>query len=224
VLCLAATVVLDFLSVQWEGFSSLGCGGLGLHSCLDLAGHGQESLLNIGGGLGRSLEEFNSKRVGEFLALLRRDDTLARQIGLIAHQKLVDVLGGVSINLVQPLLYIVEGFLVGDIVHDDNSVGAAVIRRCNGTESFLSGGIPDLELDRLSVQFDRSNLKVNTNGGNVGFGVSVVRESKEQTRFTDAGVSNKEQLEQIIVFRVHCCILLFGSVGFCMLVEARDET
>jgi len=197
--CLAASAaVLDLFSRKGKRLSSLSSSGLGLHSCLDLAGHGQESLLDVGGSLGRSLEEFNSERVGKFLALLRRDNTLARQIGLITYQELVDVFGSVSVNFVQPLLYIVEGFLVGDIVDDDNSVGAAVIRRCNGAESFLSSSIPDLELDCLSVQFDRSNLKVNTNGGNVGFGVSVVRESKEQTRFTDAGVSNKEQLEQII--------------------------
>lgn len=155
-------------------------------------------MLDVGGSLGRRFEELNAQRVGKFLALFRRDHTLARQIGLITHQKLVDVLGSVSINLVQPLLYIVEGFLIGDIVDNDNSVGAAIVRRCNGAESFLSGCIPDLELDRLSVQLDRSNFEVNANGGNVGFGVGVVRESKEQTRLTDAGVSNKEQLEQII--------------------------
>eukprot|EP00531_Pseudo-nitzschia_arenysensis_P013583 CAMPEP_0116145440 /NCGR_PEP_ID=MMETSP0329-20121206/16591_1 /TAXON_ID=697910 /ORGANISM="Pseudo-nitzschia arenysensis, Strain B593" /LENGTH=178 /DNA_ID=CAMNT_0003641039 /DNA_START=390 /DNA_END=925 /DNA_ORIENTATION=- len=162
----------------------------------------KKALFDVGGGLGRSLEEFNSERVGKFLALLRRDNTLARQIGLITDQELVDVFGRVSVNLVQPLLYIVEGFLVSDIVDDDNSVGAAVIGRCNGAESFLSSGIPDLELDCLSVQFNRSDFEINTNGGNVGFGVSVVRESKEQTRFTDTGVSNEKELEQIIAEKV----------------------
>lgn len=77
-------------------------------------------------------------------------------------------------------------------------MGTAVVRRCNGTESFLSGGIPNLELDCLSVQLDRSNFEIYTDRGNVGFGVSVIRESKKQTRFTNTGVSNKEQLEQII--------------------------
>ena len=194
----ASAAALDFLSRKRKGLSSLGGGGLSLHSCLDLAGHSQESLLNIGGGLGRSLEEFNAERVGEFLTLFRRNDTLARQIRLITHQQLVDVFGGVSINLVQPLLNIVEGFLVGHIVYDDNSVSPAIVRGCNGSESFLSGGIPDLELDGLSIQLNCSDFEINTNGGDVGFGVSVVCESKEQTRFTDTGVSNKEQFEQIV--------------------------
>jgi len=207
--CLAAsTVALDFLSRKGKGFSSLGRSGLGLHSCLDLASHGQESLLDVGGSLGGGFEEFNAEGVGKFFALLRRNNTLARQIGLITNEKLIDVLGRVSINLVQPLFNIVEGFLVGNIIDDDNSVSAAVVRRCNGAESFLSGCVPDLELDRLSVQLDRSNFEVDTDRRNVGFGVSVIRESKEQTRFTDTGVSNKEQLEQIIAVVVIILMIL----------------
>jgi len=197
--CLAASrVALDCLSSKRKGFSSSGSSWLGLHSCLDLTGHGQEGLFDVGRSLGRSFEEFNAKGVGKFLALLRRDNTLARQIGLITNEKLVDVLRCVSINLVQPLLYIVEGFLVGDIIDNDNSMGTAVVRRCNGTETFLSGCVPDLELNSLAVQFDGTNFEINTDSGNVRFGVRVIRESKEQTRFTDTGVSNKEKLEQII--------------------------
>lgn len=37
------------------------------HALLDLAGHGQEGLLNVGCVLGRSLEEGNAEAVGEFL-------------------------------------------------------------------------------------------------------------------------------------------------------------
>merc|ERR1712093_107168 len=37
------------------------------HSLLDLAGHSQESLLNIGCVLSRRLEEWNAKAVSEFL-------------------------------------------------------------------------------------------------------------------------------------------------------------
>ena len=43
------------------------CGSLRSHTLLDLAGHGQESLLDVGGVLGRSLEEGNSEAVSELL-------------------------------------------------------------------------------------------------------------------------------------------------------------
>lgn len=49
----------------------LGVGGsLRSHALLDLAGHRQESLLDVGGVLGRRLEERDTKAVSEFLHVL----------------------------------------------------------------------------------------------------------------------------------------------------------
>lgn len=47
------------------GLGVVGC--CGAHALLDLAGHGQESLLDVAGVLGGSLKERNSQAVGEFL-------------------------------------------------------------------------------------------------------------------------------------------------------------
>lgn len=41
--------------------------GSGTHALLDLPGHGQESLLDVAGVLGRGLEEWNAQAVGELL-------------------------------------------------------------------------------------------------------------------------------------------------------------
>jgi hypothetical protein len=38
------------------------------HALLDLAGHGQEGLLDVAGVLGRRLEEGDAQAVGEFLS------------------------------------------------------------------------------------------------------------------------------------------------------------
>lgn len=40
------------------------------HALLDLAGHGQESLLDVGGVLGGGLEEGDAEAVSEFLRLI----------------------------------------------------------------------------------------------------------------------------------------------------------
>lgn len=40
---------------------------LGTHALLDLSGHGQESLLDVGSVLSRGLEERDAKAVGELL-------------------------------------------------------------------------------------------------------------------------------------------------------------
>lgn len=125
----------------------------------------------------------------------------------------------------QPLLYVVEGFLIRHIVHNNNSVCSAVVRRGNRTETLLSGCVPNLELDGLSVKLDGTNFlqnksiqrneiesrtnsreynakrqtyKVNTNGGNVGFSVRIICKSKQQTRLSNTGVSDEEEFEKII--------------------------
>jgi hypothetical protein len=74
------------------------------------------------------------------------DDLLVRHIGLVADQELVDALGGVSVNLLQPLLDVVERVHVGDIVDDADAVGAAVVRGCDGAEALLAGRVPLLSL------------------------------------------------------------------------------
>ena len=58
----------------------------------------------------------------------------------------------------QPLLYIVEGFIIGNVVNNDNAVSTAVIRRCDGTETFLSSRIPNLKLNRLSIELNGANF------------------------------------------------------------------
>ena len=63
-------------------------------------------------------------------------------IALITHKQFVDTFGGVAIDFLKPLLHVVEGIHVGDIVNHANSVSASVVRRCDGTESLLAGGVP----------------------------------------------------------------------------------
>lgn len=127
---LATTLVLLYLlsskreSTLWS--TSRRC-GLSLHSGFDLTSHGEESLFNVGRSLRRSFKEFDSKAVGKFLALFSGHNTFPGQIGFISHQKLVHVLRRIAIDLVQPLLYIVERFLIRDVVNNDDSVGTAIV-------------------------------------------------------------------------------------------------
>ena len=44
-------------------------GNAAAHALLDLAGHGQEGLLDVAGVLGRRLEEGDAEAVGEFLGI-----------------------------------------------------------------------------------------------------------------------------------------------------------
>jgi len=173
------------------------------HTFLDLAGHGQEGLLDVGCVLGRCLEEGNAEAVGEFLCDGVLDDLLVSHIALVADEKLVDTLGSVAVNLLQPLLDVVERVHVGNIVDDADTVGAAVVRGCDGTETLLACGVPNLELHCLAIELDGSDFEVNTNGGDVALGVGVICESEQQTRLSDTGVTDEEKLEEVVVFGVH---------------------
>lgn len=71
-LSLAATTagsVLDTLALA-DGDCGLGVGGCGTHALLDLAGHGEESLLDVGGTLRGGLEEGDAEAVCELLLLV----------------------------------------------------------------------------------------------------------------------------------------------------------
>ena len=159
---LAATaVLLDGLAPERNTtLSTLGASSrwLGLHTRLDLAGHGEESLFNIGGSLGRSFKELNTERVRELLSLLSRHDTLGGQIGLVTNQKLVNILTGVSVNFMQPLLYIVEGLIVCNVVNHDDTVGTTVVGRCDCAETLLSSSVPNLKLDRFAIKLNGTDF------------------------------------------------------------------
>lgn len=95
---------------------------------LDLLGHCQESLLNVGSVLRRGLEEGNVQLIGEFLedpasvvvniSLMERadlcntilDDLLVSQVGFVANKEFIDAFRGITVNLLEPLLDVGEGF------------------------------------------------------------------------------------------------------------------
>jgi len=81
----------------------------------------------------------------------------------------------------EPLLDIVEGFVVGNVVNDDDAVSTAVVRGSNCAETLLAGGVPNLELDGLAVELNGTDLKVNSNGGDVRFRVGIISKSEEET-------------------------------------------
>ncbi len=103
------------------------------HSFFDLSGHCEEGLFNVGGVFGGGFKEGDPKAVGEFLhsesisviiLCLRRDpkkdglmaylcnsvldDFLIRHIALVAYEQLVDTFSRVAVDLLEPLLDVVE--------------------------------------------------------------------------------------------------------------------
>jgi hypothetical protein len=82
---------------------------------------------------------------------------LVGHIALVANQELVHTLGGVSVNLLEPLLDIVEAVHVGDIVDNADTVSTTIVRRGDGSESLLTGGVPLEREVRGLVRNERSS-------------------------------------------------------------------
>ena len=58
----------------------------------------------------------------------------------------------------QPLPNIVERFHLRNIINDNDAMCAAIVAACDCPKAFLSGRIPNLQLDSLAVQLDSANF------------------------------------------------------------------
>ena len=77
---------------------------------------------------------------------------------------------GTPVDFVHPLLDVVERLLICHVIHHDDAVRAAVVRRCDGAESLLSCRVPNLQFDRLSIELQRADFlrTCNIAGGREG--------------------------------------------------------
>ena len=176
------------------------------NSRLNLAGHHDESLLDVLAILSRSLKEADVVVLGEFLALVGGDLAGVGHVALVADKDAGDVVARVLLDLVHPVLDRGETLSVGDVVSDDDSVSALVVAARDSLESLLTRSVPNLKLDRLSVDFDRADLEVHSDRGHEVVCEHIVCESQQQRRLADAGVSDQQHLEQIVARGRGCVI------------------
>lgn len=67
---------------------------------------------------------------------------LSCHIGFVSNQQLIYAFTGVSVNLLQPALNIVERIRISDIIDDNDAVSTAIIAAGDSPKTLLSGGIP----------------------------------------------------------------------------------
>ena len=128
------------------------------HPVFDFSSHSHESLLNVCRVLGRCLEEGDAELIGKLLGRVKVYCPLRRKIALVSDEKLVDVFAGVAIDFVQPLFNVVEGFLVGNVVNDDDSVCPSVIGRCNSSKALCLLFVSWIDLLLLLLAFFFTHL------------------------------------------------------------------
>ena len=88
-------------------------------------------------------------------------------------------------QLLQPPCDVLVGLVLADVVDKQRSHGAAVVGRCDGAVSLLTGCVPNLCLDRLGVYLDGAGSELDADG-RLGVEVELVAgESAQQVGFTD---------------------------------------
>ena len=124
-------------------------------------------------------------------------------------------------ELSQPLLSILIGDVLGNVIDQEGANSSSVIGTCDGSISFLACGVPNLRLDRFIVNLNAplinvslikkkpSKIREKPNGipcgkldayGRLALQIELVaRKSGQQIRFADARVTNKHHFKQVIV-------------------------
>ncbi len=98
----------------------------------------------------------------------------------------------------EPATYVLECTSPADVIHDESSDRASVIRGSHSTEPLLTCRIPDLRLDFLSFNLHALRLKLHADGS-LGVVVELVaRVSREQIWFPHRRVTDEYDLEEVI--------------------------
>lgn len=66
---------------------------------------------------------------------------LGGEVTLVAYQELIDILPGIAVYLLQPLLHGGIGFLVSDIIHHNDDMSILVAAGSDGLVPFLTSHV-----------------------------------------------------------------------------------
>jgi hypothetical protein len=88
------------------------------HPALYRSCHSHEGLFDISGILCTSLHEWNAHLVSKCLSSFIRHNLVSSEVRLVTNKKLVDIVTSITVNFVQPLLYIVEALLISYIIYN----------------------------------------------------------------------------------------------------------
>lgn len=143
----------------------------------------------------KQLEIFPQRKVShtcKLLCLLCWYSPQMPQIALVSYQHDDDVRVRMIPQLLQPPRHILVRLMLADIVDEQGTDSSSVVGRCDGSVSFLTRGIPDLCLDRLRIDLNRSGCELYTDGG-LGVKVELIAcESTQEIGFTNSGVSDQD--------------------------------
>jgi len=173
-------------------------------------GDGLESLLDVDGLLGRSLEEGDvTLGLAPLLKTLGGNDTGVLHIDLVADDDEREAIGvtrgGLDQELVAPAVEVVESLGDVDIEHEDAAISTTVEGDTKRLETLLTGSIPDLQGHKTVVDHDLLGEEISTDGGTVLVRELLVHVLVHQRSLSHTAVTEDDNLQQNLLTRSHFC-------------------
>jgi len=130
-----------------------------------LASHGVKRLLDSNIQLGARLKKLNVVFLGQLDTLFFCHTTIFNiGIALVAQQHAYNVRRSMFTDLLHPSSNTVKGLFTVNVVHQENAHGTSIVRSGNGAKPLLTGRVPYLHLDSLSVNVQRFDLEIDADG------------------------------------------------------------
>ena len=74
-----------------------------------------------------------------------------------------------KLYLTDPILYILEAFVLCAIVSQNDAHGALIVGLCDCAEPLLPSCVPDLQFNVFAVDLNRLDLEINSYKENLGY-------------------------------------------------------
>lgn len=127
---------------------------------VDLLRRVDERLLHVRRGAGRCFHKHETMLPGERFTLLLLDLAARIQITLVADQHDDHVRVGVLSGVLEPSRKVVKCLATCNVVDEKGTSCATVIRTRDRPERFLTGRVPNLQLDLLAVDGDHPGTEL----------------------------------------------------------------
>lgn len=158
-----------------------------------------EDIIDIFVGLSRALKVGHSLILSKSHCFLLTHLSLTVQIWLSPNKNLDWTLIVELLHLRKPVLDIIECISISEIKRKNNSLRSFVVCRGDGSKLLLTCGVPHLQLHLAALVVNIPDLEVHTYSCEECILVGLVSISKKKAGFPNGRVSDKDNLEDIVV-------------------------
>lgn len=133
---------------------------------------------------------------------------VVNKVAFIADEEEDGIFFGVGLHLVHPKLAdVVEAEWVGEIEDQEDTLAAPVVCTGDGSEAFLPGSVPDLELDVFVINLDGLEAEVHSDSRQVVLGELVLHEAHQDGRLAHTRVADYHCLVEVVELLDHYIIV-----------------